>query len=77
MESTVLSAARWPKRWRRSRQQLKADIGVAVTSVAGPEALEGKPSELAYIGGTTTDMVQCADGLYPPRREDVKWRAVT
>jgi nicotinamide-nucleotide amidase len=60
-----------------ARRQLKADIGVAVTGVAGPDALEGKPPGLAYIGIADKEMVRSVEGRYPPRRVDVKRRAVT
>ena len=60
-----------------ARQRLKADIGVAVTGVAGPDMLEGKPPGLAYIGTATTDMVRSVEGRYPPRRVDVKRLVVT
>jgi nicotinamide-nucleotide amidase len=60
-----------------ARQQLKADIGLAVTGVAGPDALEGKPPGLAYIGTATKDMVRSVEGRYPPRRVDVKRLVVT
>jgi nicotinamide-nucleotide amidase len=60
-----------------ARQQLKADIGLAVTGVAGPDALEGKPPGLAYIGLADEARVHSVEGRYPPRRIDVKRRAVT
>jgi nicotinamide-nucleotide amidase len=60
-----------------ARRQLKADIGMAVTGVAGPEALEGKPPGLAYIGTATKVMVRSVEGRYPPRRVDVKRLVVT
>jgi nicotinamide-nucleotide amidase len=60
-----------------ARQQLKADIGVAVTGVAGPEALEGKPPGLAYIGIAEKQKTRSIEGRYPPRRVDVKRLVVT
>jgi nicotinamide-nucleotide amidase len=60
-----------------ARQQLKADIGLSVTGVAGPDALEGKPPGLAYIATATRDNVESLEGRYPPRRVEVKRRAVT
>lgn len=35
---------------RAAREELGADVGVGVTGVAGPEALEGKPPGTVYIG---------------------------
>ena len=60
-----------------ARRQLKADIGVAVTGVAGPDILEGKPPGLVYIGIARRDTVESVEGRYPPGRVDVKRRAVT
>jgi nicotinamide-nucleotide amidase len=60
-----------------ARQQLKADIGLAVTGVAGPDPLEGKPPGLAYIGIADTKKARSIEGRYPPRRVDVKRLVVT
>jgi nicotinamide-nucleotide amidase len=60
-----------------SRQQLKADIGLAVTGVAGPDALEGKPPGLVYVGIADKENARSFEARYPPRRLDVKRRAVT
>lgn len=60
-----------------ARQRLGADIGLAVTGVAGPDALEGKPPGLVYIGIADGDGVHSIEARYPPRRVDVKRRAVT
>jgi nicotinamide-nucleotide amidase len=60
-----------------ARQQLKADIGLAVTGVAGPDALEGKPPGLAYIGIADKHKARSIEGRYPPRRLDVKRLVVT
>ncbi len=59
------------------RQKLKADIGIGITGVAGPDALEGKPPGLVYIALADAEMVQSFEGRYPPLRIDVKRRAVT
>jgi nicotinamide-nucleotide amidase len=60
-----------------ARQQLKADIGLAVTGVAGPDALEGKPPGLAYIAIAQKEKTLSIEGRYPPRRVDVKRLVVT
>jgi nicotinamide-nucleotide amidase len=60
-----------------ARQQLKADIGLAVTGVAGPDPLEGKPPGLAYVGIADGKKVRSIEGRYPPRRVDVKRLVVT
>jgi nicotinamide-nucleotide amidase len=60
-----------------ARQQVKADIGLAVTGVAGPDALEGKPPGLAYIGIADKQKARSIEGRYPPRRVDVKRLVVT
>jgi nicotinamide-nucleotide amidase len=60
-----------------ARQQLKADIGLAVTGVAGPDPLEGKPPGLAYIGIADGKKARSIEGRYPSRRVDVKRLVVT
>jgi PncC family amidohydrolase len=60
-----------------ARLRLMADIGLAVTGVAGPDALEGKPPGLAYIGIADGAGSQSVEGRYPPRRVDVKRLVVT
>ncbi len=60
-----------------ARRQLKADIGLAVTGVAGPDPLEGKPPGLAYIGIADGKNARSIEGRYPPRRMDVKRLVVT
>jgi nicotinamide-nucleotide amidase len=60
-----------------ARQRLTADIGLAVTGVAGPDELEGKPPGLAYIGFANRESAKSFEGRYPPLRVDVKRRAVT
>ena len=60
-----------------ARRRLKADIGVAVTGVAGPDELEGKPPGLAYIGIAEKQKTRSIEGRYPPRRVDVKRLVVT
>jgi len=60
-----------------ARQQLKADIALAVTGVAGPDPLEGKPPGLVYIGIADSEKAHSSEARYPPRRVDVKRRAVT
>jgi len=60
-----------------ARRQIEADIGLAITGVAGPDALEGKSPGLVYIGIADREKVQSVEGRYPPRRIDVKRRAVT
>ena len=62
---------------RAARQRLTADIGLAVTGVAGPDPLEGKPPGLVYIGFADRESTKSFEGRYPPRRVDVKRRAVS
>lgn len=62
---------------RAARHRLTTDIGLAVTGVAGPDALEGKPPGLVYVGIADGESAHSFEGRYPPRRVDVKRRAVT
>jgi nicotinamide-nucleotide amidase len=73
----VVSAQAAEAMARAARQQLGADIGLAVTGVAGPDPLEGKPPGLAYIGIAGPDASRAVEGRYPPRRVDVKRLVVT
>lgn len=59
------------------RMTLKADIGVGISGVAGPDSLEGKAPGLVYIGLSDLCGRRSFEGRYPPRREEVKRRAVT
>jgi nicotinamide-nucleotide amidase len=60
-----------------ARRLLRADLGLAVTGVAGPGELEGKPPGTVIIGVAWGERHQSSAGRYPPRRELVKRRAVT
>ncbi len=60
-----------------ARLRLAADIGLAVTGVAGPDPLEGKPPGLACIGIADKAGSRSIEGRYPPRRLDVKRLVVT
>ena len=59
------------------RNKLEADIGIGITGVAGPDRLEGKPPGLVYIGLADQSGHFSSEGRYPPKREEVKRRAVT
>ncbi len=60
-----------------ARSRLQADIGIGVTGVAGPDSLEGKPPGLVYIAVADQSGRRSFEGRYPPRRDEVKRRAVT
>jgi len=60
-----------------ARQQLRADIGIGSTGVAGPDALEGKPPGLVYIAVADSQGVESVKANYPPGRIEVKRRATT
>lgn len=60
-----------------ARQQLKADIGVGISGVAGPDKLDEKPPGLVYIAISDKAGRKSVEGKYPPRRIDVKRRATT
>jgi nicotinamide-nucleotide amidase len=60
-----------------ARQQLRADIGVSTTGVAGPDALEGKPPGLVYIAVADSQGAEGVKATYPPGRVEVKHRATT
>jgi nicotinamide-nucleotide amidase len=60
-----------------ARLRLRADVGLAVTGVAGPDPLDGKPPGLAYMAISGREKTQSIEGRFPPRRADVKRLVVT
>jgi nicotinamide-nucleotide amidase len=59
---------------RAVRQSLHADVGIGLSGVPGPAALEGKPMGLAYVASATaTDVVE-RELRVPPRRITLKRR---
>jgi nicotinamide-nucleotide amidase len=57
------------------RALLKADVGVSVTGVAGPDAVEGKPVGLVYIGISTPAGEQVHEVNLSGTREGIQVRA--
>ncbi len=59
-----------------ARRQLDADFGLAVTGVAGPEALEGHPVGTVFVGLATDRGAQARAYRFPDQgRERVRLRA--
>ena len=58
------------------RLRLQADIGIGITGVAGPSEIEGKPVGTVYIAIDSARKSSEFSTLYPPRRAEVKRRAV-
>ena len=58
-----------------ARHRLGADIGVGITGVAGPDAVEGKPVGTAHIAIDDGKEKRLIQGIYPPLRHEVKRRA--
>jgi nicotinamide-nucleotide amidase len=62
---------------KAARIKLEADIGIGITGVAGPAEIEGKPVGTVYIAIDGGDNKKSSfSALYPPRRPEVKRRAV-
>jgi len=61
---------------KTARLKLEADIGIGITGVAGPSEIEGKPVGTVYIAIDAGDKKSAFSALYPPRRPEVKRRAV-
>ena len=59
------------------RESLQADIGIAITGVAGPSELEDKPVGLVYIALAQDQSVQVHTHRMPPRRATIKRRSVS
>lgn len=56
------------------RQHHGADVGIGVTGVPGPDAMEDKPIGLAYFAIATASTVQAQEMRVPPRRITMKRR---
>jgi len=61
---------------KAARIRLQADVGIGITGVAGPSEIEGKPVGTVYIAIDSTSKSSEFSALYPPRRAEVKRRAV-
>ena len=61
---------------KAARLKLEADIGIGITGVAGPSEIEGKPVGTVYIAIDANKRKNAFYALYPPRRLEVKRRAV-
>jgi nicotinamide-nucleotide amidase len=61
---------------KAARLRLKADIGIGITGIAGPAEVEGKPVGTVHIAIDAGGKKSSFSAIYPPRRADVKRRAV-
>ncbi len=61
---------------KAARLRLGADIGIGVTGVAGPDEVEGKPVGTVHIAIDAEGKRSALSTQYPPRRPEVKRRAV-
>jgi nicotinamide-nucleotide amidase len=59
---------------RAIRAHLGADLGIGVTGVPGPVAVEGKPVGLAYLAIASASAVHAQEIRVPPRRVTIKRR---
>ena len=62
---------------RVARDLLKADIGIGITGVAGPEEVEGKPVGLIHIAIALDETVRHFPGRWPPRRPVIRRRSAS
>jgi nicotinamide-nucleotide amidase len=58
-----------------ARERLRADIGVGITGVAGPEELQGQPPGRVHIAIDDGKESKVICGNYPPHGSEVKRRA--
>ena len=56
------------------RAHLGADVGIGLTGVLGPSAMEGKPVGLAYLAIASANAVHEQEIRVPPRRVTIKRR---
>jgi nicotinamide-nucleotide amidase len=61
---------------KAARLRLEADIGIGITGVAGPAEVEGKPMGTVHIAIDAEGKRSSLSVLYPPRRQEIKRRAV-
>lgn len=61
---------------RAARLRLEADIGIGITGVAGPAEIKGKPVGTVHIAIDAEGKRSALSVQYPPRRPEVKRRAV-
>lgn len=59
-----------------ARLRLEADIGIGITGVAGPAEVEEKPVGTVHIAIDAEGKRSSLSVLYPPRRHEIKRRAV-
>ena len=57
------------------RERLHADVGVAITCVAGPEPQEGKPVGLVHLAAVSPDHERHSEQHFRGERAEIKWRA--
>ncbi len=62
---------------KAARLRLEADIGIGITGVAGPAEVEGKPVGTVHIAIDAEGKRSSLSVLYPPRRHEIKRRAVS
>ena len=62
---------------KAARLRLEADIGIGITGVAGPAQVEEKPVGTVHIAIDAERKRGSLSVLYPPRRHEIKRRAVS
>ena len=60
---------------RAVRERLRADVGVAVTCVAGPDLQEGKPVGTVHLAVATPSGERHSEQRFRGARTEIKWRA--
>jgi nicotinamide-nucleotide amidase len=60
---------------RAARERLGADVGVAVTGVAGPDTQEGKPVGTVHLAVATAERERHSPQQFRGSRSEIKWRA--
>jgi nicotinamide-nucleotide amidase len=57
------------------RDRLRADVGIGVTGVAGPDTQDDKPVGTVHIAIASRDRVSDTSQLFRGARTEIKWRA--
>jgi nicotinamide-nucleotide amidase len=60
---------------RTVRARLGADVGIAITGVAGPDPQEGKPVGTVHLAVATAERERHSEQRFRGGRSEIKWRA--
>ncbi|HEX8770177.1 MAG TPA: CinA family nicotinamide mononucleotide deamidase-related protein, partial [Acidimicrobiales bacterium] len=71
-EGPVVSAGAAEAMARGAQKRLRADVGIAVTGVAGPATQDDQPVGTVFMGIAVRDRVEIAEAHFPGERQHVR-----